>query len=92
MRAGGMSAKRGSLTTAVAEAADKTIAIARQVPQNYIFSNQYAFEEVAYVYTMIRQIYNWRQLSTRADLELADLEKLGFAWRCVDHPFRNFIA
>ncbi|MDQ5942531.1 MAG: hypothetical protein QG572_1347 [Pseudomonadota bacterium] len=73
---------------ALCQAVDRTIAMAGQVPQHYIFSNEWAFEEVAYVYTMIRQIYNWRRLSGLQERGLPAMEQAGFAWRCVGNPFR----
>jgi hypothetical protein len=78
--------------TMLAGTADRTISLARQAPLHYIFSNEYAFEEVAYVYNMLRQVYNWRRLSDQVDGDLAELERAGFAWRCVGNPFRNFIG
>lgn len=61
---------------------------------NYRFENQYAYEEVAYVYTMLRQIYNFARISGECDedtLSLKWLEGRGFNWRVVGEPFNRLV-
>jgi hypothetical protein len=63
---------------------------ARLLPVNYRFSNQYAFEEVAYVYSMLRQLYNW----SMSRKEIAGLNQLlaeGVDWRVVGAPFKYIL-
>lgn len=60
-------------------------------PVNYKFSNEWAYEEVAYVYTMLREVYNWLRLRGGGCESLGDLERAGFRWRCIGGPFKSLV-
>jgi hypothetical protein len=70
--------------------ADSVLKHSGDAPFHYRFTNEWAYEEVAYVYTMMREIYNWRRLSATA-ASLKDLETAGFRWRQVGSPFKQLI-
>ena len=71
--------------------ADYLLEKAPTVSENYKFTNEWAFEEVAYVYTMMREIYNWRRFSDKKEEASYDLQQTGFRWRCVGAPFKTLI-
>jgi len=63
--------------------ASKLLEYSARVPQHYSFASQFAYEELASVYNMLRQIFRWNQLylacsaagrSPQADAELAGFE------------------
>lgn len=69
---------------------DRLLSDARIVAVNYRFTNQYAYEEVAYVFTMLRQLYNWRRLSgTTANAR--ELRRAGVEWTIVGAPFDHML-
>jgi hypothetical protein len=72
------------------ECAERVLAKSDRVPANYRFNNQFAYEELSYVYQMLRQIFNWRRLHEgSAEVKpLASLVAEGFAWHCVGGPFK----
>lgn len=61
------------------------------IPVNYKFSNQWAYEEVAYVYTMLREVYKLSDLMERGYKTLSDLSLNGYRWQVVGAPFKNLI-
>jgi hypothetical protein len=72
---------------------EKVLDKSTHLPVHYKFANEFAYEEVAYVYSMMRQIYKWRQLMA-GDLQAADLATLhraGFAWQVVGGPFKALL-
>jgi hypothetical protein len=71
--------------------ADEILAHSSDLARNYKFSNEFAYEEVAYVYTMLREIYNWRRLVRPGVDDLASLELAGFRWRRVGGPFNALL-
>lgn len=60
-------------------------------PCYYLFENEYAYEEVSYVYTLLRQLYNWHRILCHEkptyDLELYN--KHGFLWQVIGMPFNT---
>jgi hypothetical protein len=49
-------------------AAQECLSMANSMPKNYKFENQFAFEEVAYVYGMLREIYKWLRSEEEVNL------------------------
>lgn len=73
--------------------AKTTLGMSNAIPINYKFSNQYAYEEVSYVYGMMRQIFCWNEIAN-SDVAAGDLrvlEQNGFNWKCVGGPFKSLI-
>lgn len=71
--------------------ASEVLAYSQSLASNYKFVNEFAYEEVAYVYTMLREIYNWSRLVKEGLKDLRDLESAGFRWKRVGAPFGTLL-
>lgn len=71
--------------------AERVLAKSNIIPVNYKFTNEWAYEEVAYVYTMLREVYNWVRLGGGSGMPLSELERAGFRWRCIGAPFKGLV-